>query len=63
MNYGTVVQLTPSTGGRRTTYTTDHGKNINAGGHSPFICELLDDAEVIKGLLLRAYTPYTLSIR
>lgn len=32
-------------------HTTNYGKEINAGGHSPFIYKALDDAEVHRDAL------------
>ena len=51
MNYVTIIQLNSSIMGRRTTYTTDHGEEINPGGHSPFIYRVLDDDEARRGAL------------
>lgn len=44
MNYVAGIELTSDIVGRKMTYTTDHGKQVNPGGHGPFVYKALDDA-------------------
>lgn len=39
------------------TYTTNHGKKINTGGHSPFIYKILGVAKVHQGVLTACIHP------
>lgn len=43
MNYVASIELTSDIVGRKMTYTTDHGKEVDPGGQGPFVYKALDD--------------------
>jgi len=56
MNYVVGVELTSDVVGGEMTYTTNHGEQVNPGGHGPFVYKALGDAWVCRGgLTVRVY--------